>query len=477
MSLSFLLTSFLWTGLLALIAEGLTRRQVTPYFAQSIWRFTALFMVVPWAGLIFGPLFPAPDIPLPEFPDLILFSLADDTPAILKAASHEETVKSINPSHLLLGVLILGWGVQCLANLRGHIRLYALKRTAKHHNTPIITQLSAKWASHLRLPLHPQIAYLATNRSPFVSGLFRPVIYMPKGLTDKDHLAYIIAHECTHIARGDLIARPLERMIAFLLWFSPFAWMARAKLDYYREAVCDIQTIKLTGDAVAYSRALAHVARNTRPMPTLPMSALIPNTRRNLPMRISSVLEPQKKTSGKQLSFSALALLMITPLALAQSVESPGSKTQSFSAAVVKVDGSKVTSPYGLRTDPFTQKSAWHAGVDIGAGKTPPSTPISIYTPAAGKVVFSGNKPGYDNLIIMQLSSSGHHIRFGHLASLSVEAGDTIEAGTQIGTMGRSARAIGRHLHFEYLIDGKAYDPTEIEGLKLTASDEGQGQP
>jgi len=194
-------------------------------------------------------------------------------------------------------------------------------------------------------------------------------------------------------------------------------------------------------------------------------------------MRISSVLEPQIKTSRKQLSFGALALLMITPLAFAQSVESPHNRTQSFSAVVVKIDGAQISSPYGLRADPFTKKSVWHAGVDIGASKTPYSTPIAIFTPAAGKVIFSGNKPGYDNLIIIQLSSSGHHIRFGHLGSLSVEQGDTIEAGTQIGTMGRSARAIGRHLHFEYLIDGKPYNPTEIEGLTLTVSDEGQDQP
>jgi len=80
MSFSFLLTSLLWTGLLALIAEVLTRGRVTPYFAQTIWRFAALFMVLPWAGLIFGPLFPATQIPLPEFPDLIPFGETNDTP-------------------------------------------------------------------------------------------------------------------------------------------------------------------------------------------------------------------------------------------------------------------------------------------------------------------------------------------------------------------------------------------------------------
>jgi len=188
-------------------------------------------------------------------------------------------------------------------------------------------------------------------------------------------------------------------------------------------------------------------------------------------MRISSALEPQKKTSGQRLSFSALALLMIAPLAFAQSVESPNGKTQSFSSVVLKADDAGITSPYGSRTDPFTKKSAWHAGVDIGAGKTPTSTPIAIFTPAAGKVVFADYSAGYGNRVDVRLSSSGHVVRFSQLATFTLEEGDTVEAGTQIGTMGSSGRSTGRHLHFEYLIDGKPYDPTEIEGLKLTKSE------
>jgi len=175
MSLSFLLTSFLWTGLLALIAEGLTRRQVTPYFAQSIWRFTALFMVVPWAGLVFGPLMPTQYLPLPEFPDLIPFSLADDTPAILKAASHEETVKSINPSHLLLSVLMLGWGVQCLASLAPNgPAIYASRRIRKlpiwqQTDHPLSAGLSARSSTSPKAsPIKPTSPILSRMNAPIL---------------------------------------------------------------------------------------------------------------------------------------------------------------------------------------------------------------------------------------------------------------------------------------------------------------------
>ena len=52
MSVTFIINSIAWTGLLAALAEVLTRGRVTPRFAQSVWRFAALFMVLPWIGLI-----------------------------------------------------------------------------------------------------------------------------------------------------------------------------------------------------------------------------------------------------------------------------------------------------------------------------------------------------------------------------------------------------------------------------------------
>jgi len=155
---------------------------------------------------------------------------------------------------------------------------------------------------------------------------------------------------------------------------------------------------------------------------------------------------------------------------LPKCLDSPNGRTQAFSAAVLKAEDTRVTSPYGLRADRFTKKNAWHAGVDIGGGRIPDSTPIPVFTPAAGTVVFADYHSGYGNRVDIRLQPSGHVVRFGHLKSFAVEKGQTVEAGTEIGIMGRSDRSTGRHLHFEYLIDGRPYDPEEIEGLKFTAT-------
>ena len=56
--------------------------------------------------------------------------------------------------------------------------------------------------------------------SPFVLGVFRPIIYLPYGLK-QSHQDHIIAHERSHIGRGDHLSKPLGFFILAAHWFNP----------------------------------------------------------------------------------------------------------------------------------------------------------------------------------------------------------------------------------------------------------------
>ena len=116
----------------------------------------------------------------------------------------------------------------------------------------------------------------------------------------------------------------------------------------------------------------------------------------------------------------------------------------------------RVTSAYGLRADPFTRRSAWHSGIDMGAGAYGRAVPITAAGP--GTVVFAGNKRGYGRVVDVD-HGHGFKSRYGHMRSISVKRGDTVTTGDTLGIMGSSGRSTGRHLHFEVLFEGKAYDP------------------
>ncbi|MEO1405116.1 MAG: M23 family metallopeptidase, partial [Pseudomonadota bacterium] len=113
----------------------------------------------------------------------------------------------------------------------------------------------------------------------------------------------------------------------------------------------------------------------------------------------------------------------------------------------------RLTSPYGLRADPFSRRSAWHSGIDMAAYY---KAPINASGP--GEVVFAGRKSGYGRLVEID-HGHGFRSRYAHLHSITVNRGDIVDVGDKVGLMGSSGRSTGPHLHFEVIFQGKPYDP------------------
>lgn len=113
-----------------------------------------------------------------------------------------------------------------------------------------------------------------------------------------------------------------------------------------------------------------------------------------------------------------------------------------------------MSSKYGQRLDPFTGKSAWHAGVDF-AGKDK----SDVVAVAGGVVTHAGKRYGY-GLMVEITHGDGYVTRYGHHAEILVSVGDVVKPRQVIGRMGSSGRSTGPHVHFEVLKNGKHVDPT-----------------
>lgn len=97
------------------------------------------------------------------------------------------------------------------------------------------------------------------------------------------------------------------------------------------------------------------------------------------------------------------------------------------------------------------------AGIDWPRGKASERLPFE----EARKVRSSTMGPG--GLFVMIHHGQTRTSAYMHLATYSVQTGDRVEAGQQIGTVGRSGvRSSGAHLHFELRQDGKHLDPLPI---------------
>jgi murein DD-endopeptidase MepM/ murein hydrolase activator NlpD len=115
-----------------------------------------------------------------------------------------------------------------------------------------------------------------------------------------------------------------------------------------------------------------------------------------------------------------------------------------------------MSSKYGQRLDPFTGKSAWHAGVDF-AGKEN----SDVVAVAGGVVTHAGKRYGY-GLMVEITHGDGYVTRYGHHSEVLVAMGDVVKPRQVIGKMGSSGRSTGPHVHFEVLKNGRHLDPTRF---------------
>jgi murein DD-endopeptidase MepM/ murein hydrolase activator NlpD len=124
-----------------------------------------------------------------------------------------------------------------------------------------------------------------------------------------------------------------------------------------------------------------------------------------------------------------------------------------------------VTSAFGWRADPFTGRPSFHKGVDLQAAYGDP-----VPSAGDGRVVFAGSQHGYGQIVVVR-HGDGTETRYAHLSRIDVADGETVAAGTVLGTVGQSGRATGPHLHLEVVDHGRQVDPglaagTVAAGLK-----------
>jgi murein DD-endopeptidase MepM/ murein hydrolase activator NlpD len=121
-----------------------------------------------------------------------------------------------------------------------------------------------------------------------------------------------------------------------------------------------------------------------------------------------------------------------------------------------RLDRIRLLSPVaGTISSGFGKRSRGrHTGIDILA---PAGAEVRAASPGLAKYTGNG-KHGYGNVVILD-HGEGITTLYGHLATIRVQSGETVPAGTVIGTIGRSGNATTHHLHFELRVDGEAVDP------------------
>ena len=125
--------------------------------------------------------------------------------------------------------------------------------------------------------------------------------------------------------------------------------------------------------------------------------------------------------------------------------------------SICPVLGGRITSRFGRRIDPFTNRIAMHEGVDI-----PMRIGTSVLSSAAGVILKIKNTytphKNYGKEIVID-HGNGYQTRYAHLSKIHVRRGERVKRWDVIGEVGDTGRAQGPHLHYEVMYNGERQNP------------------
>ena len=97
----------------------------------------------------------------------------------------------------------------------------------------------------------------------FVLGFIKPKIYIPSGMSQSAR-KQILAHERTHLEKGDHWIKMIAFIALALHWFNPLVWVAYLMLCKDIEIACDERVVQFMelGERKAYASALLQCSTN-----------------------------------------------------------------------------------------------------------------------------------------------------------------------------------------------------------------------
>jgi beta-lactamase regulating signal transducer with metallopeptidase domain len=218
-------------------------------------------------------------------------------------------------------------------------------------------QIPERLRRSVTIRLHPSAS------TPSVFGLFRPCILLPEFLTRADQaqqMSFALAHESSHVLRGDLWSWRLVRAAQFALWFQPAYWWMRRQVRLCQDYLSDFDAT-MVGKPADLADFLLQLARIQQSMPTA-VALSMRSHRTDLSRRICMLLKPDSRLEcrcpPRFQAFAALTVFSIIAL-----------------AAVVRLEAQELPKPKTPATTESKSKTAeaitYHSRV-VAAGTDAP---------------------------------------------------------------------------------------------------------
>ena len=157
--------------------------------------------------------------------------------------------------------------------------------------------------------------------SPFMTGIFRPMLILPKTELSSEQLHNILRHEMTHFKRHDILYKWFAEFVKCMHWFNPISWYVSKQIASECEISCDMSVTKNMTD----SEEMSYVSTILFLLPTgeskqLPLTTQMASSKKFLKRRF--IMIKNKKTTSRFMSVisAVIAVVMLSTTVFASGV-------------------------------------------------------------------------------------------------------------------------------------------------------------
>jgi beta-lactamase regulating signal transducer with metallopeptidase domain len=252
------MVAMLWQSTLVaflVAAAAFALRRSSPAVRYWLWQIVAIkLLILPlWSWSLALPWLPVGEMELApratSIERVAMTPVGESIPAAAPTTVPAATRVDRPNSHLAdltwRGWLFAAWGVLVLAQVgrlgAQRVRLSSLLRKAEPGDVHLAVMVS-QVAARLKLKHAPRVMVIDLDYSPFVCGMARAVLVLPRELAatlSPSELHQVVAHELAHVQRRDLVWGWIPEIARTLFFFHPVAHLASYRIRLERELACD----------------------------------------------------------------------------------------------------------------------------------------------------------------------------------------------------------------------------------------------
>ena len=305
----------------------------------------------------------------------------------------------------------------------------------------------------------------------FILGMIRPRIYLPSGI-DEEEIPYVIAHEYSHIKRGDHLWKPLAYLLLCVYWFNPLMWLAYSLLSRDIEYACDERTVSGYDmkDRKAYATALLENSIQKKLVMVCPLAF----GEGSIKERVRKVLDHKKPAFW--ICIVSLAVVVIVGICFATKPENVEDTTAQGEVGISTEDGALASSQDTEENKVGTKEWYWPSVSSIDGilrfgtkmnGGILDHVEISgregapVFAACEGSIAEKGYDDEWGNYIVEDIGN-GILLKYGQLGSDYTYTGDIVKPGQIIGLVKKGETLPVARLYYAAYEDGVAIDPLSL---------------